>query len=214
MNLRHTFMAAALSLVGSMQWLTSAPAAAATTAPAAAPAAAPSAAPSAAPAVAAVAPSTSGLPIGSTAPAFRLQDQHGEWHTLEQHRGSWVVLYFYPKDETPGCTTEACEFRDNIFAFRKAGVTVLGVSVDDIDSHKKFSEKHSLPFAILADSSKETAKAYGVLYKAMGVMEIARRETFVINPNGKIAQHYVGVTAKGHSDAVLADLKTLMAAKK
>lgn len=153
------------------------------------------------------------LAVGATAPAFRLADQTGTIHTLEQYRGKWLVLYFYPKDDTPGCTTEACEFRDNIFAFRKAGAVVLGVSVDDVDSHKKFAEKHSLPFPLLADSSKSTAQSYGVLYKAMGIMEIARRETFIIDPAGKIAQHYAGVTAKGHSEAVLADLKTLMAPK-
>jgi peroxiredoxin Q/BCP len=150
------------------------------------------------------------LAVGAAAPAFKLPDQTGTMHSLEQYRGKWLVLYFYPKDDTPGCTTEACEFRDNIFAFRKAGAVVLGVSVDDVDSHKKFAEKHSLPFPLLADSTKATAQAYGVLYKAMGVMEIARRETFIIDPRGHIAQHYTGVTAKGHSEAVLADLKTLM----
>lgn len=151
-----------------------------------------------------------GVAVGAPAPTFRLPDQNGTVHTLDQYRGKWLVLYFYPKDDTPGCTTEACEFRDNIFAFRKAGVSVLGVSVDDVDSHKKFAEKHSLPFPLLADSSKSTAQSYGVLYKAMGIMEIARRETFIIDPRGRVAKHYAGVTAKGHSQTVLADLKTLM----
>ncbi len=158
-------------------------------------------------------PDDSGLAVGAAAPKFRLQDQNGGWHALDQYRGEWIVLYFYPKDGTPGCTTEACEFRDNIFAFRKTHAVVLGVSVDDVESHKQFSEKHSLPFPILADSTKATAKSYGVLYKVMGVMEVARRETFIIDPNGRIARHYSGVNAKGHSETVLADLKTLIGPK-
>lgn len=161
----------------------------------------------------AAAPSGAAPAVGAMAPTFRLPDQSGTMHALDQYRGKWVVLYFYPKDDTPGCTTEACEFRDNIFAFRKAGAVVLGISVDDVDSHKAFAAKHSLPFPLLADSSKSTAQSYGVLYRAMGIMEVARRETFIIDPQGRIAQHYTGVTAKGHSNTVLADLKTLMSPK-
>ncbi|MCS6948556.1 MAG: peroxiredoxin [Steroidobacteraceae bacterium] len=152
--------------------------------------------------------------VGDLAPAFRLQDQTGTWHALEQYRGQWVVLYFYPKDNTPGCTTQACEFRDNIFAFRKAGAVILGISVDDVASHRKFADEHSLPFTLLADSGKETARAYGVLYRAMGIMEVARRETFIIDPLGRIAKHYPQVVPKGHAEAVLADLKTLAAARR
>ncbi len=147
--------------------------------------------------------------VGSAAPAFRLQDQNGQWVTLDQHRGKWVVLYFYPKDNTPGCTTQACEFRDNIFAFRRADAVILGVSVDDVASKKQFAAEHSLPFPVLADASKNTAKAYGVLYKAMGIMEVARRETFLIDPQGRVAKHYPSVSPKGHSEAVLADIKAL-----
>jgi peroxiredoxin Q/BCP len=147
--------------------------------------------------------------VGSPAPSFRLQDQNGQWVTLDQQRGKWVVLYFYPKDNTPGCTTQACEFRDNIFAFRRADAVILGVSVDDVESHARFAAEHSLPFPVLADSSKNTAKAYGVLYKAMGIMEVARRETFLIDPQGRVAKHYPSVNPKGHSEAVLADIKAL-----
>jgi peroxiredoxin Q/BCP len=147
--------------------------------------------------------------VGSVAPAFKLQDQSGNWITLDAQRGKWLVLYFYPKDNTPGCTTEACEFRDNIFAFRSAGANVLGISVDDTDSHKSFANEHSLPFPLLADTTKNTARAYGVLYRALGIMELARRETFLIDPQGRIARHYVDVDPKGHSTAVLADLKAL-----
>jgi peroxiredoxin Q/BCP len=145
--------------------------------------------------------------VGSAAPAFKLQDQKGAWHSLEDYRGKWVVLYFYPKDMTPGCTTQACEFRDNIFAFRDAGAVILGVSVDDVESHKKFSDEHGLPFTILADPEKKTAKDYGVLKKYMGTMELANRETFLIDPKGNIVKHYPSVDPKGHSQLVLNDLK-------
>ena len=149
--------------------------------------------------------------IGSPAPAFRLQDQAAAWHSLSDYSGKWLVLYFYPKDGTPGCTTQACEFRDNIFAFDTLGAVILGVSVDDVASHKRFADQHSLPFTLLADSTKETAKSYGVLRSALGLMEIAGRETFIIDPQGRIAKHYASVDPKGHSQAVLADLKLLQA---
>ena len=152
--------------------------------------------------------------VGAAAPAFRLQDQTGKWVTLDEHRGKWVVLYFYPKDNTPGCTTQACEFRDDIFAFRRAGAVILGVSVDDVASHEEFAKEHSLPFQLLADSAKTMAKAYGVLYKAFGIMEVARRDTFIIDPQGRIAKHYKDVSPKGHSQLVLADLKTLQQPKR
>ncbi len=89
---------------------------------------------------------------GSDAPSFNLQDQNGEWHTLEDYRGQWLAIYFYPKDDTPGCTTEACNFRDNIYAFKAIDAAVVGISVDDVESHKKFSDKYKLPFTLLADS--------------------------------------------------------------
>ena len=147
------------------------------------------------------------LQLGSTAPEFKLQDQNGKTHELKDYRGKWVALYFYPKDQTPGCTTQACEFRDNIFAYREAGAVILGVSVDDVESHKKFSEKHGLPFPILADSSKETARKYGVLKSYLGTMELAKRDTFLIDPNGRIVKHYADVDPKGHSKLVLEEIK-------
>jgi peroxiredoxin Q/BCP len=149
--------------------------------------------------------------VGTAAPQFRLQDQAGAWHDSSEYRGKWLVLYFYPKDDTPGCTTQACEFRDNIFAFKKLGAVIVGISVDDVASHKQFAEEHALPFTLLADSTKETAKAYGVLRRALGIMEIAARETFIIDPQGRIAKHYTAVDPKGHSQLVLADLKGLQA---
>jgi peroxiredoxin Q/BCP len=152
--------------------------------------------------------------VGSVAPAFRLQDQAGVWHDSNEYRGKWLVLYFYPKDDTPGCTTQACEFRDNLFAFHKLDTTVVGVSVDDVASHKEFSEEHSLSFTLLADNTKETAKAYGVLRSVLGLMELASRETFIIDPRGRVAKHYSAVDPKGHSQAVLKDLRALQSAGK
>jgi peroxiredoxin Q/BCP len=145
--------------------------------------------------------------LGSMAPEFKLQDQNGKWHELKDYRGKWVALYFYPKDNTPGCTTQACEFRDNIFAFRDAGAVILGISVDDVASHKKFAEEHGLPFTLLADPTKETAKRYGVLKKFIGIMEMAKRDTFLVDPQGRIVKHYADVDPKGHSQLVLKDIK-------
>lgn len=156
-----------------------------------------------------VASAADGPTLGSPAPEFKLQDQNGKWHELKDYQGKWVALYFYPKDQTPGCTTQACEFRDNIFAFRDAGAVILGVSVDDVESHKKFSEKHGLPFPILADSDKVVAKQYGVLKRFLGVTELAKRDTFLIDPQGKIVRHYADVDPKGHSQVVLKDIKEL-----
>ena len=150
--------------------------------------------------------------VGQPAPAFKLQDQSGQWRTLADYRGKWVALYFYPKDDTPGCTTQACGFRDNVFAFNKEGAVIVGVSVDQVASHKEFAEKHSLPFTILADSDKAVTRSYGVLKTYMGVMEMARRDTFIIDPQGRIAKHYESVDPDGHSQVVLADIKALKAA--
>ncbi len=152
-----------------------------------------------------------GAEVGTPAPAFKLQDQTGRWHTLEEYRGKWLVLYFYPKDNTPGCTTQACELRDNVFAFRKIGATIVGISVDDVASHKEFAEEHSLPFTILADPTKQTAKEYGVLVKMMGMFELAQRDTFIIDPEGRIAKHFAKVEPKGHSELVLKELAALQA---
>jgi len=149
------------------------------------------------------------LSPGQPAPEFHLQDQHGEWHTLEQHRGKWITLYFYPKDDTPGCTKEACAFRDNIFAFDEIGATIIGVSLDDTASHKEFAEKYSLPFTILSDADGSTAEAYGVL-KTMGTFRFAERQSFIIDPDGTVRKHYPKVDAEKHSEEVLADLKQIM----
>ena len=149
-------------------------------------------------------------PVGGMAPEFELSDQVGQLHSLEDYRGQWVVLYFYPKDETPGCTTQACEFRDNIFAFRDLNAQILGVSLDDVDSHREFAENHSLPFPLLADIDGRTADAYGVKTRMLG-MTVAKRQTFIIDPDGHVAKHYSNVKPGDHSEMVIADLKLLAA---
>jgi peroxiredoxin Q/BCP len=149
---------------------------------------------------------------GTMAPPVKLQDQAGKWQTLDQYKGKWVVLYFYPKDFTGGCTTQACELRDNIFAFKKADAVILGVSVDDVTSHEKFAKEHSLPFDILADPTKAVSKEYGVL-TTYGTAELASRQTFLIGPDGKIVKHWAKVDPKGHSDMVLAEIKAHTPAK-
>jgi peroxiredoxin Q/BCP len=146
---------------------------------------------------------------GTPAPTFRLPDQNGRLISLADQRGKWVVLYFYAKDNTPGCTTEACEFRDNVFAFKELNAIILGISVDDVDSHKSFAAEHRLPFTILADSDKQVARLWGVLHRPLGLMELARRETFIIDPQGIVVKHYQNVDPAGHSKQVLADLKAL-----
>ncbi|CAG1773167.1 MAG: peroxiredoxin [Dokdonella sp.] len=147
----------------------------------------------------------SGPAAGQAAPEFRLQDQKGDWHTLKGEHGKWLVLYFYPKDFTPGCTTEVCAYRDDIVALRKAGADVLGVSLDDVKSHAEFAEKYHVPFRLLSDADGKVAKAYGV-YVKRGPMEYARRETFLIDPQGIVAKRYTDVDPKENSKQVLTDL--------
>ncbi len=156
---------------------------------------------------------TEPLLLGNPAPEFELADQTGQLHSLEDYREQWVVLYFYPKDETPGCTTEACEFRDNIFAYRDLNAQILGVSLDDVDSHREFAEHHSLPFPLLADVDGSVADTYAVKTRKFG-MTYAKRQTFIIDPNGNVVKHYEKVKPAEHAAQVLADLKTLVKSAK
>jgi peroxiredoxin Q/BCP len=148
------------------------------------------------------------IKVGDPAPEFELSDQNGQLHSLEDYRDQWVVLYFYPKDETPGCTTEACEFRDNIFAYKALNAQILGVSLDDAESHKAFAENHGLPFPLLADVEGTASSSYGVKTRMFGV-KVAKRQTFIIGPDGTIAKHYEKVSPAEHSAQVLADLREL-----
>lgn len=147
---------------------------------------------------------------GDPAPDFELADQNGQLHSIEDYRGKWIALYFYPKDGTPGCTTEACEFRDNVFAFKDFNCQILGVSLDDAESHKEFADEYSLPFPLLADTTGSTAAAYGVKSRFLGI-SIAKRQTFLIDPHGNVAKHYEKVSPETHSAEVLADLEALHA---
>lgn len=140
---------------------------------------------------------------------FSLPDQDGIVHTLSQYKGKWVVLYFYPKDDTPGCTKEACNFRDSFKEFEKKGVVILGVSKDSVASHKKFAEKFNLTFPLLSDESKEMIKAYKAWgeKKFMGkTFEGILRMTYLINPEGEIFKVYENVNPLSHASQILADL--------
>jgi peroxiredoxin Q/BCP len=149
--------------------------------------------------------------VGAPAPDFRLQDQDNNWHSLVDYRGQWVALYFYPKADTPGCTTEACAFRDDIMQFRAMGVAIIGVSLDDVEDQLEFAEKYHLPFPLLSDRDAEVAELYDVL-RGLGPIRYAHRETFLIDPEGLIAMHYDSVDPDEHSEQVLGDLAELMGA--
>ena len=149
--------------------------------------------------------------VGETAPAFHLQDQKGHWHSPTDHRGRWLVLYFYPKDFTPGCTTEVCTFRDDVLKLHKAGADVVGISLDDVKSHAEFAAKYHVPFPLLSDADRSVATRYGVLTSKLG-MHYAKRTTFLIDPAGKIAKVYPDVDPAKNSAQVLSDLATLKAA--
>jgi peroxiredoxin Q/BCP len=151
--------------------------------------------------------------LGAEAPAFRLQDQSGAWRSLSDYAGKWLVLYFYPKDDTPGCTTQVCTFRDEITKVRQAGAEVVGVSLDSVGSHEAFAAKYKVPFPLLADAEAHAATAYGVLTERGG-FRYSRRDTFVIDPNGRIARHYPNVDPKENVAQVLADLAVLGAPTK
>jgi peroxiredoxin Q/BCP len=144
--------------------------------------------------------------VGEDAPPFRLTDQHGQIRTLAEFSGKWTVLYFYPKDDTPGCTKEACSFRDDLAQLEKLGARVVGISVDDTDSHSKFADKYHLSFPLLADQDGKIAASYGALVNLV-VMKIAKRYTFLINPAGKIAKVYLSVDTSRHSQEIIDDLR-------
>ena len=144
--------------------------------------------------------------VGKSAPMFKLQDQNKKWHELSQYKGKWVVLYFYPKDDTAGCTQEANQFKSLYPQFLKSNAVVLGVSLDDVASHQKFSQKLGLPFPILADEKGELAGKFGIV-RNLGITKIAKRESFLINPQGAIMYHYTSVNTQTHADQVLKDLK-------
>ncbi len=148
------------------------------------------------------------LEVGQAAPDFTLNDQNQKPKALSDMKGKWLVLYFYPKDETPGCTAEACSFRDNIVAIQASNTAVWGVSVDNEESHTEFASKHKLPFTLLADKGGKVAKQYGSLMNLF-IMKIAKRHSFIIDPQGKVAKIYRSVNPKQHVAEILKDLKVL-----
>ena len=148
------------------------------------------------------------LKIGDDAPSFMLPDSQGNQINSNDFKGKWIVLYFYPKDDTPGCTAEACHFRDDFKLLESLGAKVIGISIDDSFSHKKFAEKYNLPFPLLSDASGEVASRYGALNNFL-VIKLAKRYTYLINPQGKIAKIYLSVDTSKHSQEIIDDLKAL-----
>jgi len=152
------------------------------------------------------------LKVGQLAPSFELTDQNGKTHNLSDIGGRWVLIYFYPKDDTPGCIKEACLIRGNFPKFGKLNIQVFGISADSVKSHKKFAQKYELPFTLLADEKKEVIKKYGVWAKKkfmgkeyMGIL----RTSFLINPEGIITRIYKDVKPDVHANEVLADMAGL-----
>jgi peroxiredoxin Q/BCP len=146
------------------------------------------------------------IDVGKKAPAFTLEDQNNKVHSLADYAGRPVVLYFYPKDDTPGCTTESCAFRDNLPKFKSSKAAIFGASILDAASKARFAEKYSLNFPLLADADHEVAEKYGVWQektnygrKYMGIV----RTTYLIGPDGKVAKRWDNVKVDGHAEAVL-----------
>ena len=148
------------------------------------------------------------IKVGSKAPNFNLSDQNSIQHQLSDYEGSWVILYFYPKDDTPGCTTQACDFRDAVKRIIASKSNVFGVSLDSVESHKRFADKNNLPFSLLSDESGEVSEAYDSLNNFMS-FKSAKRNTFIIDPDGKVAKIYLSVKPSTHSQMVLNDLNQL-----
>lgn len=144
-----------------------------------------------------------------SAPDFSLKDSNGTLHTLKDYAGKWVVLYFYPKDDTPGCTTQACSLRDARDTLAEMGAEIIGISKDDPSSHEKFKQKYSLNFTLLVDSEARTINDYGAWGPKMFGKEGILRKTFIINPDGQVVKVYGRATPLGHGEAVIEALKKL-----
>jgi peroxiredoxin Q/BCP len=147
--------------------------------------------------------------VGTTAPDFTLNSQEGKPVNLQEYRGKWVVLYFYPKDFTSGCTTEAHNFQRDLAQYEAKNAVILGVSVDTADSHQKFCTKEGLNFKLLADTEHKVSEEYGSIMNVMGVKKLSARHTFLLNPQGVIVKEYMDVEPAKHSEEVLAALTEL-----
>ncbi len=143
------------------------------------------------------------------APNFSAKDSNGVTHELADYKGKWLVLYFYPKDDTPGCTAEACSLRDARDDIANLGAEIVGVSMDEPNSHEKFKAKYSLNFALISDPERKIIDAYGAWGKKMFGKEGILRRTFIINPEGTVVKVYGRVTPLGHGEQVVAELKKL-----
>lgn len=143
------------------------------------------------------------------APDFSLPDINGKTHTLAEYNGTWVIMYFYPKDDTPGCTTEACSLRDARDTLAEMGAEIIGISKDDASSHEKFKSKYSLNFTLLTDTDGGVIEMYGAWGKKMYGSEGILRKTFIINPDGQVVRVYGRVTPMGHGGQVIDELKRL-----
>lgn len=143
------------------------------------------------------------------APNFKLSDPTGKLHTLSDYSGSWLIIYFYPKDDTPGCTTEACSLRDSRDDLADLGAQIIGISKDEPSSHEKFKAKFSLNFTLLSDESGKTIEAYGAWGPKMFGKIGIQRKTFVINPEGQVVKVYGRVTPVGHGEQIVRDLREL-----
>lgn len=150
------------------------------------------------------------LKQGDPVPQIKLKNAEGEEYALDQFKGSRVIIYFYPKDNTPGCTKEACSFRDNFSRFEEAGIPVIGISPDDGESHRKFKSKYQLPFLLLSDPEKKAAQAFGVWgeKKLFGKIKLGIiRSSFVINEKGRVEKVYPKVSPNEHAEQILKDLE-------
>ena len=152
------------------------------------------------------------LTNGAKAPNFNLPNFKGEMISLSSLQGSWIVLYFYPRDDSPICTKQACSFRDDMRKLENLGATVVGISVDDGKSHADFAKKYSLPYALLSDKDGAVANQYGALTN-FGIIKMAKRYTFLIDPNGMLQKSYLDVDVSKHSQQIIDDLTQLTASK-
>ena len=148
------------------------------------------------------------IELNQSAPDFLLNDAHGALHKLEDYQGHWLIIYFYPKDNTPGCTKEACALRDDSDEFTRLNTKVIGISTDNSKSHLNFSHKQSLPFTLLADPDGKVSSAYDALFK-LGPVKFCKRHSFIIDPAGKIVKIYRSVSPSLHSQELLQDLQEL-----
>ena len=144
--------------------------------------------------------------LGRAAPEFKLKNSYGELVSLKEFKGEWLLVFFYPKDDTPGCTKEACSLRDNFTEIKKLNANVLGISIDSSESHKEFKEKYNLPFMLLSDPDGETAKKYGALNNFF-IFKLAKRQSFIIDPKGVVRRVYRDVSPSNHAQEIKNDLE-------